>query len=315
MRFASFFIKTRKNIVKQKKICYTKEDFRSKKGQSYMKRSELIRTPGLCFSYSRHEHPIVNEYRLHAHEDYELFYFVSGRGTYSVEGNEYRLSPGCVLLMRIGETHMMHIDPDAPYERFVINFTAEALSSIDPRGILQEPYLSRPVGQQNLYMPNQLNQLLVRGCFDAILSAADSEDATQRLAILCNLRTILYDVQRAFLLHTKPLSGLPEAQGLIAAVVDYINCNLTETLSLDALSARFFLSKSYLNQQFRQSTGTTIWDYVLLKRLMLARTSIRGGASVTEAFHASGFNDYSSFYRRYKSRFGISPKDDRPRVD
>ena len=280
-----------------------------------MKRSELIQTPGICISHSRHEHPNVNEYHMHAHEDFELFYFVNGRGTYSVEGNEYRLTPNCVLLMRIGETHMMHIDPDAPYERFVVNFTADSILPIDPTGLFLEPYLNRPVGQQNMYVPSQLNQSLIRSCFDTILAAADYSDAVRHTAVLSHLSVILYDVQRAYHLRPQPLAGLPESQGLIAGVVDYINCNLTENISLDTLSARFFLSKSYLNQQFRQATGTTIWDYVLLKRLMLARTAIRRGMPVTDAFRNSGFNDYSSFYRRYKSRFGVAPKDDRPRTD
>ena len=88
---------------------------------------------------------------------------------------------------------------------------------------------------------------------------------------------------------------------------------MTEELSLDLLAKRFFLSKSYLNQQFRQATGTTIWDYVLLKRLMQARSAIRSGVPATEAFRARGFNDYSSFYRRYKGRFGVAPNADRPK--
>ena len=95
--------------------------------------------------------------------------------------------------------------------------------------------------------------------------------------------------------------------------MEYINNNLTEDLNLTELAARFFVSKSYLNQQFRQATGTTVWNYILLKRLMIARAAIRDGVSVTDAFARSGFTDYSAFYRRYRDRFGVSPKDDLPK--
>lgn len=279
-----------------------------------MTKTQIVGATGLYARYSVDEHPDRRDFHIHAHEDCELYYFVSGRGIYSVEGHEYRLSPGSVMLMRIGETHMMHIEPEVPYERYVINFVPDLLSAIDPAGLLMEPYLHRSVGTKNLYTPSQINSPLIRSCFEGMLASRNRDSYTQRVVTLSNLTAILCEISRAF--HSYNILPAPVApQGLIATVVEYINRNLTEDLSLDTLSARFYLSKSYLNQQFRQATGTTIWDYVLLKRLMLARTSIRSGSSVTDAFQASGFNDYSSFYRRYKSRFGVSPKDDRPRSE
>lgn len=266
---------------------------------------------GLNLNYSWMEHPNQRNFHMHAHENCELLYFTGGHGTYVVEGSEYRLTPGCVLLMRIGETHMVHIEPDAPYERYVINFLPEMLAPIDPEGRLLEPFLDRPLGQKNMYTAAQLDSRLIRSCLEMIYATADENAYIQRTAILSGLSVILFEISRTFRNGNAP--GVAAPQGLIAGVVDFINRNLTENLSLDALSKQFYLSKSYLNQQFRQATGTTIWDYVLLKRLMLARTSIRRGVSVTDAFRTSGFNDYSSFYRRYKSRFGVSPKDDRPR--
>lgn len=272
---------------------------------------EKCGVPGLHIYRTVSPHPNPNEHQMHAHEFCELFYFSDGAGSYSVEGHEYPLVPNSILLMRIGETHMLHIRPELPYERFVVNFQPEMLSAIDPSGRMMEPYLNRASGQRNLYTPTQFNVPLVRGCLNAMLTAAGRSAYMQRLAILTNLSAILYELCRVFRSDCPPETDTAP-QSLIAGVVDYINRNLTEELSLDALSARFFLSKSYLNQQFRQATGTTIWDYVLLKRLMRTRTAIRSGVPVTDAFRASGFNDYSSFYRRYKSRFGVSPKEDRP---
>ena len=264
----------------------------------------------LYSSYYWAEHPNQKNFFMHAHEGCELLYFVSGHGTYAVEGNEYCLSPGCILVMRAGETHMIHIEPDTPYVRYTVNFRPEMLASADPNGLLMQPFTDRPLGQKNMYTAVQFDNRLVRNCLEMMHSTEHQSDAVQQVAILSGLMVILFEISRAFQ-NGNENAVLP--QGLIAGVVDYINRNLTENLNLDTLSRQFFLSKSYLNQQFRQATGTTIWDYVLLKRLMLARTSIRGGASVTDAFRASGFNDYSSFYRRYKNRFGVSPKDDRPR--
>ena len=40
----------------------------------------------------------------------------------------------------------------------------------------------------------------------------------------------------------------------------------------------------------------------------MARNSILSGSSAIAACQSSGFNDYSAFYRAYKEKFGVSPK-------
>ncbi|MCI8359840.1 MAG: AraC family transcriptional regulator [Clostridiales bacterium] len=67
------------------------------------------------------------------------------------------------------------------------------------------------------------------------------------------------------------------------------------------------MSRSQLNRLFRQATGSSVWDYILLKRLVAARNAIRKGSAASEAAIACDWKDYSSFYRSYKTRFGVSP--------
>ncbi|MDR0377462.1 MAG: helix-turn-helix domain-containing protein [Spirochaetaceae bacterium] len=60
---------------------------------------------------------------------------------------------------------------------------------------------------------------------------------------------------------------------------------------------------------FRKETGTTVNQYIRIKRLVLARREIPQGSTAEEAAHKADFNDYSNFYRAYKSFFGITPSD------
>jgi AraC-like DNA-binding protein len=57
----------------------------------------------------------------------------------------------------------------------------------------------------------------------------------------------------------------------------------------------------------RQTTGTTVNHYIRIKRLGLARQEILLGASAQKAAYRMGFNDYSNFYRAYKSFYGGLP--------
>ena len=99
--------------------------------------------------------------------------------------------------------------------------------------------------------------------------------------------------------------------GKIYEIIEFVNQNLSGDLSLDAIAAGFYLSKSQLSRSFKKATGSTLWDYVLIKRLFLARSLIREGESISGACERSGFREYSSFYRAYKKRFGVSPNQDR----
>ena len=272
---------------------------------------------GLYFHHSLDEAPSEAQFVMHAHESCELYCFLRGEGTYFVEGNEYRLSPRCLLLMRPGETHKAQLLPDSPYERTAIHFPPRLLSAIDPQEELLLPFYKRPVGRMNLYRPEEYDSQFVLNCLNSMTRPTGEGDAARRLAVVCNLPPVLLELRRAFAqIHRGEPAGSgreTEPQSRIGSVVEYINNNLTEDLNLTELAARFFVSKSYLNQQFRQATGTTVWNYILLKRLMIARAAIRDGVSVTDAFARSGFTDYSAFYRRYRDRFGVSPKDDLPK--
>ena len=101
------------------------------------------------------------------------------------------------------------------------------------------------------------------------------------------------------------------ANPLKNSLLDYINDHFTEPLTLDTLSARFFVSKSQLNQTFRRMTGTTVIDYIIRKRIAYAQQLLLNGVSAQQAGSAAGFGDYTTFYRAYKKHFGCSPNQDK----
>jgi AraC-like DNA-binding protein len=86
---------------------------------------------------------------------------------------------------------------------------------------------------------------------------------------------------------------------------------LTEPFSLDHISEHFFISKHHLNKLFRLATGTTIYDYLLYKRVIYAQQLLIDGLNASEAALEAGFKDYSSFYRAYTKFLGHSPAKDR----
>ena len=93
-------------------------------------------------------------------------------------------------------------------------------------------------------------------------------------------------------------------------MLTFINRHLGDELSLNAVAAQFYISPAQLNRQLKRSVGTTFWHYVLVKRLLLAKSLLLQGVPAGEAARQSGFSEYTAFYRAYKKQFGISPRSD-----
>ena len=82
-------------------------------------------------------------------------------------------------------------------------------------------------------------------------------------------------------------------------------------MSLPAIGDSLHRSVSQICRVFRRATGTSLWEYVVIKRLLAARELLRHGDSAVNAAFACGFSDYSSFYRAYVRRFGCAPGSDK----
>lgn len=65
----------------------------------------------------------------------------------------------------------------------------------------------------------------------------------------------------------------------------------------------------FRRREFTRLVGTSVYRYIIQKRLMLARQLMSEGVSPTAAYHRCGFADYSGFYRAFKSEYHLSPKE------
>ena len=57
---------------------------------------------------------------IHHHDFFEVYFFLSGRVSFKVEGKSYHLEPGDLLLINPQELHQPDVGADALYERIVL---------------------------------------------------------------------------------------------------------------------------------------------------------------------------------------------------
>lgn len=259
--------------------------------------------------YSHHsvdEVPVSEDFSMHAHEWMEVFYFVSGKASYLVEGNAYPLHPHDILILRSAEAHMLMVSPDEPYERITIHFAPSLLSAFDPEGRLLRPFWDRPLGRLNHYPASADPQGRLRSAFELF-----TFDGVPDVRLNLVARLVLFLTHLNGLYQQTALEHTP-ALGLQNQLVDYVNQHLFDDISVQTVADRFYRSRSQISRLFRQATGCSLWEYVTLKRLLAARAMIQRGENAGEACVACGFSDYSSFFRAYRTQFGHTPKDDSP---
>lgn len=278
-----------------------------KAGAGMDKYRNVYETPELFFHHAIDEKPDQAKFQMHIHIHYEIYYFVSGDVHYLVENSEYPLKPGSILLMRPMEYHMAKIISDGRYDRYDVIFSEGMLDFIDPGRRLLAPFLSRPLGKDNIYTPGDFSGTDPLELFKA-MEVDDRSPEIKRMAVLANLYPLLWELRKAF--AGKGESGRQDAGSLTDKILRYMNRHLFDDISIESISEHFYVSPSYLHRLIKDAVGTSAWKYITLKRLSAARGEIQSGVAATEACRKCGFKDYSAFYRAYKKRYGISPAKD-----
>lgn len=245
-------------------------------------------------------------FRIHTHTCCEIFYLIKGSGFFVVEGHKYPISPNCLVLLRPGEMHRAEIASGGEYERAFLHFPEELLWQLDRSGGLLRPFNDRLIGQKNFYEPGRTDT----GFIWSVLQKCGrflEETPDDRAPLLHGLYLIMREIAARFE-QKHWIDVRPGYDQEIYEIIQYINQNLCSEQSLNELEKRFFISRPVLNKRFKNATGTTVWNYIITKRVVLADQMIAEGESATQAAFACGYNDYSSFYRAYRRVFNRSPR-------
>lgn len=258
--------------------------------------------PGISISHNLDQIPQPTQFKMHTHSQFEVYCFIGGKGIYHIEGSEYFLHSGDILLMFPGEAHFFEPDPQYPYERITFHVNTEYFRDIDPDHTLLRPVFDRKAGKQNLYRASDF----AGGNYMTYIKNMALPSASP-LSTLANLILLMQEIGNIF--DRKPL--ITEPNTVEYQLIGYINRHLDETLTIQQLCDTFYLSRAELCRKFKKATGTSIGKYIAVKRLLNARQLILQGQKPTEIFQNIGYQDYSTFYRAYVQYFGCCPRDDK----
>lgn len=276
--------------------------------QPFSTRQKMLKND---FEIYRYRDSYLSEVELHHHDFYEVYFFLSGNVQYTIESRQYQLRPGDILLISPLELHQPVIRPEKePYERVVLWINRECLAALsDETCDLAACFDLGSPHHTNLLRLDAVSARRMQDLADALME----EDARREFGWQLGARAILVrlfvELNRR-ILETPESPNIPaESDSVVGGVLRYINENFNSEISLDSLSERFFVSKYHLSREFRRLVGTSVYRYIIQKRLIMAKQKMLSGMSPTDVYCSCGFGDYANFYRAFRSEYGISPKE------
>lgn len=98
------------------------------------------------------------------------------------------------------------------------------------------------------------------------------------------------------------------AVSTIELAKQYIEANLSEDLSLEAVGSKVFLSPKYLSKLFKEEMGVTYTDYVTSRRMEQAKVLIENNNMTIDRVASSvGYGTTAYFIKRFKEMYGCTP--------
>ncbi len=256
------------------------------------------------FSYS---HITITEKRSkstppHKHKDlFEIFILLNGNVDYVIEGKIFHINPYDIVFVNNDELHKSIIN-DSAVEHVLLSINLDFFVKNDCDEF-SDMIFNRKNGTNNV-IPAET--VITSGLYDIFmrLEKYTQEKPFSLTVIKSVIIEFLYNMNKQVIKS----SDFNYNQKNIKNIIQYINDNLTETLSLDMIANHFFLSKQYLCKVFKANTGFTIKNYIAHKRIVLVRELYSSGMSLLEACMQAGFNDYSNFYRTFTKTMHEPPK-------
>lgn len=232
---------------------------------------------------------------------FSVFVLIDGELDYIVEGKQIHLTNNDILLVGNNELHQSIFKKDCHSEYILLMINLDFFIKNNCTD-LADIVFNRTLGSNNIILAKKVKE---SGIFNIIerLDKYTSETPSNLTVVSSVIIELLYNLNR----HVTKSQKNIHKQEKIKNIIEYINNNLTQNLSLKDISEHFYLTEQHLCRLFKQNTGFTVHKYISYKRVVLTREYYLKGMPLSVACEKAGFGDYSAFYRTYSKIMNEPP--------
>lgn len=255
---------------------------------------------------SNHEHKSGQEmiFVSHTHRWYEFFQLLQGQINYIVNGQRYMLFPGDIIIINRNEFHSLDIQSSV-FERRVAEFDFDFATEIGKQPFTENSFFGKDENCKFITKDSAIAERLTNILDKIDISIKEKIHTDEFMRIFAS--ELLLELDKARLTQSYMPDYNYTVHPAITAIKDYIDQNICAKFSLNDISHSVHLSKSYMCHLFKNHVGTTLFDYISLKKMLYAENLIKKGASPAEACNMLGYLNYSNFYILYKRYLNTTP--------
>lgn len=233
----------------------------------------------------------------HWHEHIELHCIVKGNLSVQCEGKIIEAKTGDCLII---DSNELHEGAGGCSEHICINIPR---SMVGPRDVKYK----RVVSDSNI------NELALK-----IIHEHNHRDDSSNNAIMGYVYLLITILNRKYTCKKHTPEGYniySRKTVMLDKVINLLEDNYSEQLSLQEISEFAKVSKSYLCKEFRDYTGKTISEYINYLRCIKAKEFlISTDIPISEISYICGFSEPNYFTRKFRQIMGKTPRDIRKEI-
>lgn len=246
----------------------------------------------------------------HWHSALEIINPVENYYDATINGEEFRINPGEILLIPPGEVHSLTA-PDWG-KRFIFIMNISLISKLKGfsgiQSILTKPLLINKENYPKIY--EDIYQILLQ-IRNEYFNNNDFAELTIQ-SLLLNMFVKIGDNHNKAdeLFPNVRLYKQKEYVQKFNQALEYIDNHYMEDLTLDDVADIIGFSKYHFSRLFKQYTNYTFCDYVTYRRIKVAEDFLASpDYSITEVAMQAGFSSISTFNRLFKQQKGCTPSE------
>lgn len=235
---------------------------------------------------------------LNCHREMEFHYVKSGRGCYLIENQKFLFGKNSLIAISPGKIHRYLPQPNFYIKKTSLYFSL-SLFKDNSEMLHFLKNLSRHVHL------TEKDATRVEFIFNCIAEEERKKDEYWQEIVCSEIKEFIFLLKRI----SKIREVKPEKNTLIENLIDYIEKNFTQDLTLPILSDISQRSPSHISRLFKKYTGTGLKTHIIERRIVEAKKILEDQPQLKVHLITKkvGFHSFTIFNRNFKLITGFSP--------
>lgn len=247
----------------------------------------------------------------HFHNEYEIFYILEGERLFFFNNRNFVASKGDLILV---DTNLIHMtksasEDDTGHNRIILYVDSGKMQALDRMypTLQLVRFFHQHHGVYHL-TPDQQDEFM--DLYYLFKHECKTKKHNYKQAVELAVTSYLLNLTRNLKSDSQERPLLPEDGKYkhVYEIADYLSQNCEQSLSLEEIAARFFLSKYYICRVFKEVTGYTISEYINIHRVQKAKEYLESSDySISNIAGLVGYGSMTHFEKTFKTYMTISP--------